>query len=550
MLHCTLLVLAAAVQSTLAQSSPVSDLNYEVQFEDVTEEFDDPGHRLTFSGGPIPDYVRGQFLQVGPGRWCWNQRCVTHALDGYSKLHQFDFQDSGVGFKSTFLKSGFYQSSRKKNDIAFNVMAQKCEPPLNPLGFFKAPNDNNNVNVYGVGDDILVMSDTPTLVQLDATTLNATHEYAGMTCNTGDELSCSTMSGINKSPMSVAAGGTAHPFRLDNGDYLTLLEMGKIMGKMSGPEAMGLYRMSANNSGALEEVFTIKTEKASYTHSFGLTKGDGEEHVIIIQQPIHYNMEGLMVTGTLKAGFTTTKDNCLIHVGPLKKGGDKEVVTFEVPRFFFGHVVNSFSRGNGKFVIDVNVQNDIFFDRYSLDIQRNKTRRDSWPMVDTSKDGSKPGWMSIMRIELDTVTKTVLGQSYLFGNAPDQNMEFEHDLFKLHPADYGKEYCGYWAFQSHAKNSTSFASGSIVRAEICGATSRFAATWYRANVYPGEPSFVPKPGSSDKTEGTLVFKAFDGNLKRSLLIVCDAKTLTTISEAVLPIAVPFTVHGNFFPSSK
>ena len=66
----------------------------------------------------------------------------------------------------------------------------------------------------------------------------------------------------------------------------------------------------------------------------------------------------------------------------------------------------------------------------------------------------------------------------------------------------------------------------------------------------GEPSFVPKPGSSDKTEGTLVFKAFDGNSKRSLLIVCDAKTLTTISEAVLPIPVPFAIHGNFFPSSQ
>jgi len=310
-----------------------------------------------------------------------------------------------------------------------------------------------------------------------------------------------------------------------------------------------VYRMPANARGAMEEVFTIQTEKASYTHSFGLTKGDKQDHVIIVQQPIHYNMMELIATGTLEHGFTNdlSQKTNIIHVAPLKKGADKEVVTFEVPRFFFGHTVNSFSRGDGKFVVDVNMQNDLFFDRYSLNILRNKTLRDAWPM--DALGGTKPGWQTIMRIELDTTTKT-LSQSYLYGNAPDQNMEFEQDLFKLHPSDYGREYCGYWAVQSHAMNSTSFASGAIVRAEICGDVPRLAATWYRANVYPGEPSFVPKPGSSDKTEGTLVFKAFDGNSKQSLLVVCDAKTLTTISEAVLPIQVPFAIHGDFFPSAK
>jgi len=555
----SVLVLAAAVQSTLAavQSTLAavqpSDLNYEAQFEDVIEEFDDPSHRLKLVGGPIPEYLRGQFLQVGPGRWCWNQRCVTHALDGYSKLHQFDFQESGVGFKSTFLKSGFHEASRELNDIAYNVMAQKCEPPLNPLGFFKAPNDNNNVNVYGIGDSVVVMSDTPTLVQVQQVTLNTTHEFAGSSCLTGDNLACTPMSGINTPPISVASGGTAHPHRLDNGDYLTLYEVAKIMGRMEGPEGLGLYRMSATKTGVMEEVFTIPVDKAAYTHSFGLAKAGthvgSTEHVIIVQQPIHYNLMALMASGTLQAGFVNDifqKEN-FIHVAPVHKDGDKHKVTFKLPRFFFGHVLNSFARNSHSFVIDVNMQNDIFFDRYSLDVQRNKTLRDSWPTIDNNKDGLYPGWQTVMRIELDTNTGAIY-QRYLFGNAPKDNMAFEHDLFKLHPDDMGREYCGYWALQSHARNSTSFASAAIVRADICAETPHFAATWYRANVYPGEPTFVPKPGSPDKTEGTVVFKAWDGNAKQSLLLVCDAKTLATISEAVLPIPVPFTVHGDFFAS--
>lgn len=137
----------------------------------------------------------------------------------------------------------------------------------------------------------------------------------------------------------------------------------------------------------------------------------------------------------------------------------------------------------------------------------------------------------------------------LFGRDPDENVFNEHDLFSLHPDDYGKEYCGYWAWQAY-HNSSSFASWAIVRTELCGESPRVAAVWHRPNVYPGEASFVPKPGSADKTEGTLVFKAHDGNVGKTSLVVADAKTMETVAEAELPIRIPFTVHGNWFPNYK
>jgi len=83
--------------------------------------------------------------------------------------------------------------------------------------------------------------------------------------------------------------------------------------------------------------------------------------------------------------------------------------------------------------------------------------------------------------------------------------------------------------------------------ELCGAKPAVIAAWHRPNVYPGEPTFVPVPGSADRTEGTIMFKTLDGSTGLSHLVLCDAKTLKTKSEAVLPVRVPFTVHGGWFP---
>ena len=58
-----------------------------------------------------------------------------------------------------------------------------------------------------------------------------------------------------------------------------------------------------------------------------------------------------------------------------------------------------------------------------------------------------------------------------------------------------------------------------MRTELCGAKPIVAAAWHRANVYPGEPSFVPNPaGGGDKTAGVLIFKALDGKGARNAIL--------------------------------
>jgi len=252
----------------------------------------------------------------------------------------------------------------------------------------------------------------------------------------------------------------------------------------------------------------------------------------------------LVKTGTLQSAFKNEPDEITrFYVAPLED--DAEVVAIDGPRFFFGHVMNSFSAGK-QFVIDIDIQDGIFFSRYFLDVQLNKTARDSWTKQVSAVDGKAPGYNTPTRFTLDPANKTVTSKP-LWGVGVQENIDNEHDLFKLHPDDYGLPYCGYWAQQVFYKSS-SFASWAVVRAEICGDKPVVAAAWYRPNVYPGEASFVPTPGSSDKTDGVLLFKALDGNTGKSLFIVANASTMETMAEAELPVHVPFTVHGQFFPT--
>eukprot|EP00756_Hemistasia_phaeocysticola_P030672 Hpha_TRINITY_DN16303_c2_g4::TRINITY_DN16303_c2_g4_i2::g.61791::m.61791 len=517
-------------------ASGEEDVGFDILYTDVDEEVQNFALKFT---GNIPDYLRGRFVQTGPGKWSWKganvSRSFTHLLDGFAKVHQFEFKaDGSVLFSSVFLQSAFWKQSVAADDIAWDLFMQQTDPPIphpGALNFMKHPNDNNNVNIISMpGKDTLYsLSDTPNVVEWSLPTGEVTKEVNGQFC--AAEVPCDK---LRMGDFVVA--GSAHPFteenvRVGNASYLGVAEsFGKVV----------LYTLEPHNGTMVPEVLVgIPVKKPSYTHSFGvaLSKKPGQpDHAVIAQQPIYFNPIDLFDKGTLKAGLQPEKATpTKFYVTPVEKGA--EAVELVGETFFFGHFVNSWDAGDGVFVADINMQDNIFIDRYSINVVKNKTLRDAWP--------AEMGYETVVRYELNTTAKTVKATP-LWGQPSMKNIGAEFDLFRLHPEDYGKPYCGFWAWQDFY-NSTSWASWAIVRTEICGPEPKVAAVWYRPNVYPGEAAFVPKPGSTDKTEGVLVFKATSGVTRKTSLVVADAKTLETIAEADLPINIPYAVHGNWFP---
>ena len=75
--------------------------------------------------------------------------------------------------------------------------------------------------------------------------------------------------------------------------------------------------------------------------------------------------------------------------------------------------------------------------------------------------------------------------------------------------------------------------------------------WYRENHYVSEAWFFPTPGDSlPEDDGVLFTLVFDGELKRSYIMLMDPVTLESIAVSYLPVNIPWSAHGYLFPEAQ
>ena len=65
--------------------------------------------------------------------------------------------------------------------------------------------------------------------------------------------------------------------------------------------------------------------------------------------------------------------------------------------------------------------------------------------------------------------------------------------------------------------------------------------------YPGEMIFIANPEGVEEDDGVLITISFNGETQQSYVLLLDAKTFEEIDRAYLPINIPFSFHGNWFP---
>jgi len=537
---CRSVPLLLAMSAFASAGSLLDDVGYAGLVTQDLKEADNV--EITMVGDAIPDWVDGTMYQQGPGRWEVGGMKMTHILDGFTRMNKWSFQGNKVTFSSKFPMTQSLNMSIHEDKITWGVLAQETEPPrVNPglKGFINAPNDNMNVNNWMYGDTLYMLSDVATLVGVNKSSL------AFESVISAQKMKNVSTPSINMD-FGILGGGSAHPHCDESdGAYVSLRESDHPM--MMGKGYMSVYKIHADKPDTVQDIVGFSVPRASYTHSFGLTKGmQGGDRAVVVAQPVYTNIMKLMESGTLKKGFDSPKDrDTTIHILPMDNSrGDKQI-TINHKAFYFGHFINTFSPGPGRIVFDLNVQSDIFFDRFSMDVQTDKLKRDTW----AEKHGN--AYSTPTRFEVDLESGTIVSEKKLF---PDHSLcgsskWCEMDLFDMHPDDFGRDYCGFWATHNFW-NSSSFAATAIVRTDLCSPGGpKVAAHWYQRNVYPGEPRFVPKPGASDKTEGVLIFKVYEGETGLSKIVVADAKTLKTISTGVLPVHIPFTVHGQWYATS-
>ncbi len=138
----------------------------------------------------------------------------------------------------------------------------------------------------------------------------------------------------------------------------------------------------------------------------------------------------------------------------------------------------------------------------------------------------------------NTVTKS------LFVNSINNTFVNMLDFPMINENYRGKPYC-----YLYGVSLIDYTRTAIVKKDVCNVGQD--KVWYTENHYVSEVWFFPTPGESlPEDDGILFTLVFDGELKRSYIMLMDAVTLESVAVSYLPVNVPWSAHGYLFPEAQ
>ena len=115
--------------------------------------------------------LSGSFILPSVAQFELNGAEFVSVLDGFGKLHKFEFTDGQMCFQSKMIGSGFYNESMSAQPpkIAPGILFMDTSPPLGyrKLQKIMGPNDNVYVNTVAVGDHFLSLTDSQYMLDID-----------------------------------------------------------------------------------------------------------------------------------------------------------------------------------------------------------------------------------------------------------------------------------------------------------------------------------------------------------------------------------------------
>lgn len=521
---------AAGAAATAARAATTAlDEGYEALFTSYTENTPRTcqGLPASLSGLGISS---GSFIIPSVAEFELGDNAFQSVLDGYGKLHKFDFDAAKNEFcyTSRMIESGFYNQSTASKTIAPGILFMDTIPPLKYKAAQKlaGPNDNVYVNTFRLGgpssDSILSLTDSQYMLNIDFDSL-------------GVQNLVKFSDSLDKNKLST---GSAHV--LTRGECMVDIDP---QSNMDGTDArVILFQMcpdSAAGKFTRTELNSYNTTDGflPYMHSFGLTQNFG----ILPHQSFYFDYNQVIKGGKPLVEAMVDSPNAStsfdLKIVPLDGSAVYTVTIDQGEPFYYFHVINSFepeTTGDGDVVVlDLSCLSINMLPYFTLEMERSKEIR----------DGSANAFGTVV-VKRYTVT-------FRGPNAGKWTVETlsdparSTDFPNFNRALQGKPSCVFYALQWFHDFQT-YADMAIFKKNTCTGEEKF---WHSDNYFPSEPTFVPRTGSGDEDDGVLLFTAVHGASKTSYLVVADAKTMQTIEQIPVPGVVTFTTHGEWFPAA-
>jgi carotenoid cleavage dioxygenase-like enzyme len=443
--------------------------------------------------GAIPDWLSGSLLRNGPARFEVGADLYRHWFDGLAMLHRFTIAEGRVSYANRFLRSpGFLEAERigriARPEFATDPQRSLVEQIVALFG--GGGSDNANVNVVPFGDGYLALTETPSPVAFDGTTL----QTRGVLDYDDDVRG------------QVTTAHTHHD-RERRATFNIVTEFGR----------QSRYHVVRIEDGTLARtvVASIAVDEPAYLHAFSTTG----RYVVIAEYP-----------------FVVRAFDLLLHRKPYidnyrweaGRGARFHVVgkddgaiagTYEADAFFAFHHINAFDDGDAV-VLDIAAYDDATI------IEDFMMRR-------------------LLDAGAHTIARAAFRRYRLVPGRREAEVEdvasAETELPRIAPARAGKTYRYAYGVDIAADRPGAFIN-QLVKIDV---RERSVTRWSAPNAYPGEPVFVPRPGAVDEDDGVVLSVVLDANAATSYLLVLDARTLGETARIVVPHHIPFGFHGLF-----
>jgi beta,beta-carotene 9',10'-dioxygenase len=468
--------------------------SYAVGFADLDSETSVESLPVT---GEFPRWLSGALVRTGPAKFDLARQTVNHWFDGLAMLHRFGFDDGRVSYRNRFLRSRTFCDSEATGELAQGGFAtDPCRTLFERVTSIFSPTytDNGNVNVDLFGGEPVALTETTLPVRFDAETLQALgdKDYGSQV---GGQVSIAH-------PHHDAARGCRFSYVV-------------AFGRKSA------YRLFAipDDGGPERVIAEMPVDRPAYMHSFAMT----ERYLVLTEFPLVVDpLRMLLAAEPFIRNYRWTPERGLrFHI--FEKDGGQLVKSLIAPAVFGFHHVNAFEE-EGEIVIDVVVYPDaqIIDELY---LARLRAGAPVNAIGQLTRYVLQPGGRGV-------VTATPIGDA----------------MIELPRTDYdkcaGKPYRYVWGIGRRMDGDF---LDCIVKVNVPSGASQ---TWFRDGCYPGEPVFVPAPGSTAEGDGVLLSVVLDARRGVSFLLVLDAQSLAEIARAECPHSIPFGLHGSYWPQLR
>ncbi len=444
------------------------------------------GYELMTTEGELPPELRGTFLRNGPALFEAQKQPYRHWLDGDGAISAVRLAPGRAEGAVRVTVTRELAEERAAGRMIYS--SGFTQGPVWRKRLFAGGKNGTNVHVLVWQDRMFAMPENGLPHEIDPETLQTIGPW---------RLDGALRSLVN-------AHVRVHPITGD------IYAFGSTTGLRNTLDVYVLPR-----SGAPRLLVAIPMERpVMVVHDLAMSA----EYLVFIQHPVVVSSMLPLLAG-LRSPMDSIgwKEQLGSEVIVVPLAHPSEVVRFEVPAFFHFHYGNAFEV-DGNIAVDLcRYQRFTLGDTFMLDALRTGEAWRNAPIA------------SYQRLHLDLRRMTAE-----FETLWDANVDFPI----THPLRQGFKARYVWALvcRDHVDG--------IEKIDLATA-SVYRSTFPIAEC-PGEPTFVPRPGSEDEDDGWILTMVYDSTNDTSYVAVLDARDpARTLAKVRFSQRIPFPIHGTW-----